>query len=54
LKLQAGRGGAQAVQHFLNKERDLHSTRPNSWQYATYRALASDAWFVNGGYLTIP
>ena len=54
LKLQARRGGAQAVQQFLNEERDLHSTRPNSWQYATYRALAADAWLVNGGYLTIP
>ncbi|UES48784.1 HNH endonuclease [Roseibium aggregatum] len=54
LKLQAGRGGAQAVQEFLNEERDLHSQRPNSWQYATYRALAADVWFVSGGYLTIP
>lgn len=54
LILQANRGGAAAVQQFLNDERDLHSIRPNSWQSATYRALAADPWFVNGGYLTIP
>lgn len=54
LILQASRGGVNAVQQFLNEERDLHQTRPNSWQYATYRTLASDPWFVNSGYLTIP
>lgn len=54
LILQASRGGAMAVQQFLNDERDVHLLRPNSWQYATYRTLAADAWFVNGGYLTIP
>ncbi len=54
LKMQANRGGLAAVQQFLNDERDLHMIRPNSWQYATYRTLASDPWFVNGGYLTIP
>ena len=54
LILQARRGGAIAVQQFLDDERDLHSVRPNSWQHATYRALAADAWFVSGGYCTIP
>ncbi len=54
LVLQASRGGTAAVQQFLIDERDIHLARPNSWQYATYRTLASDAWFVNGGYLTIP
>jgi hypothetical protein len=54
LILQASRGGIAAVQQFLNDERDLHSVRPNSWQNATYRTLAADAWFVGGGYLTIP
>lgn len=54
LVLQFGRGGVGAVQQFLDDERDLHATRPNSWQYATYRTLAADAWFVNGGYQTIP
>lgn len=54
LSLQATNGGVAAVQQFLEEERQLHSTRPNSWQYATYRALAADAWFINGGYLTIP
>lgn len=54
LILQASRGGTAAVQQFLDDERDLHSVRLNSWQYATYRTLAADAWFVSGGYLTIP
>ena len=54
LILQASRGGTLAVQQFLVDERDIYLARPNSWQYATYRTLASDAWFVNGGYLTIP
>lgn len=54
LILQANRGGTAAVQQFLDDERDIHLVRPNSWQYATYRTLAADAWFVNGGYHTIP
>lgn len=54
LILQASRGGTAAVQQFLDDERGVHSNRPNSWQYATYRTLAADVWFVNGGYLTIP
>lgn len=51
---QASSGGVIAVQAFLNGERDLYSVRLNCWQHATYRELASNAWFVNGGYLTIP
>lgn len=54
LILQANHGGVAAVQQFLDQERDLHSQRLNSWQHATYRELASNTWFVNGGYLTIP
>lgn len=54
LILQADRGGAAAVQQFLDDERDVHLKRLNSWQYATYRTLAADGWFVNGGYLSIP
>lgn len=54
LILQASRGGMAAVQQFLNDECSVHLNRPNSWQYATYRTLAADVWFVNGGYLTIP
>lgn len=54
LILQANHGGAAAVQQFLNEERDLHSQRLNSWQHAAYRELASNDWFVNGGYRTIP
>lgn len=54
LVLQSSRGGVAAVQQFLKDEQDIHSIRPNSWQYATYRTLADDPWFLNGGYLTIP
>lgn len=54
LRLLNGRGGAAAVQQFLNDERDVHVTRPNSWQFATYVALAANHWFVNGGFQTIP
>lgn len=54
LILQASRGGASAVRQLLEDLRNVHSVRPNSWQYATYRTLASDEWFVSGGYRTIP
>lgn len=54
LILQDSRGGAAAVQQFLNDECNVHSVRPNSWQYATYCTLAADMWFVNGGYRNIP
>ena len=54
LALQASRGGVPAIQQFLDDECDVHLARPNSWQYATYRTLAADTWFVGGGYLTIP
>lgn len=54
LILQANNGGVGAVQQFLNDERDVYSQRLNSWQHATYRELASNAWFVNGGYLAVP
>ncbi len=51
---QASSGGQSAVQSFLNAECSVYAARPNSWQYAVYRALATDAWFVGGGYLTVP
>lgn len=54
LILQASRGDVEAVQRFLDDERNIHSHRPNSWQFAAYRALAADAWFVGGGYNSIP
>lgn len=54
LALQFARGGVAAVQQFLDDERNVHATRLNSWQFATYRTLAADAWFVNGGFQTIP
>ncbi|UKE47040.1 HNH endonuclease [Xanthomonas cerealis] len=54
LVTQFSRGGAPAVQQFLDDECGIHASRLNSWQYATYRALAASPWFVNGGYLLIP
>ena len=50
----AKHGGVTAVQQFLYEQRDYNSTRANSWQFATYSALADDAWFVGGGYREIP
>lgn len=47
-------GGPQPIQDYLNDERARWAVRPNSWQHVTYSALAADAWFVNGGYLSIP
>lgn len=43
-------GGASAVQAHLEEERDCHYDKPNSWQYASFQALAADDWFVNGGF----
>lgn len=54
LAAQFARGGIPAVQQFLNDECGFYANRLNSWQYATYRALASSAWFINGGYMQIP
>lgn len=54
LEVQAHFGGQQAVQEYLNLQQDISAGRLNSWQYAAYRALASDAWFVGGGYQQIP
>ncbi|WP_447901261.1 hypothetical protein [Stenotrophomonas sepilia] len=46
-------GGQVAVRDHLLTQRDANEGRLNSWQYAMYRALADDAWFVAGGYLHI-
>lgn len=46
-------GGQAAVRDHLVTQRDANMGRLNSWQYAMYRALAGDAWFVGGGYLRI-
>lgn len=54
LRLLNSRGGTAAVQQFLNDERDVHNNRPNSWQFATYKTLAADAWFINGGFELVP
>lgn len=47
------RGGAVAVQQYLEEERDSHDNEPNSWQHVFYQVLAADAWFVNGGFTQI-
>ncbi len=47
-------GGQAAVQAHLNGQRNANLARLNSWQYAMYRALADDPWFLGGGYLHIP
>ncbi len=54
LEVQAQCGGQQAVQEYLILQREVSADRLNSWQYAAYKALASDAWFVGGGYQHIP
>ncbi|MDG9845157.1 MULTISPECIES: hypothetical protein [unclassified Stenotrophomonas] len=54
LDLHSQSGGQQAVQEYLHFNENVHVTRINSWQYAMYRALAGDAWFVGGGYQHIP
>ena len=46
--------GAAGVGAYLADERDRHSVRLNSWQHAMYQALAADAGFVAGGYMSIP
>lgn len=43
-------GGALAVQAYLEEERDCHYDKPNSWQYVSFQTLATDGWFVNGGF----
>ena len=48
------RGGATAVQAYLAEEMQSHFQRPNSWQLAMYRALASNPWFISGGFHSIP
>lgn len=49
-----GRGGATGVLAYLEDEQERHASRLNSWQHVMYQTLASDLWFVNGGYLNIP
>jgi hypothetical protein len=47
-------GGSAAITAHLADERDRWATRPNSWQHVMYQTLAGSAWFVDGGYLSIP
>jgi hypothetical protein len=45
------RGGADAVASRLLEEAESRSAaRVNSWQSATYRAMAVDLWFCDGGF----
>lgn len=44
-------GDARAVQEELMRQwRSRRTNRVNSWQTATYEALAHDAWFCDGGF----
>ncbi|MBU9194443.1 hypothetical protein KTD33_07820 [Burkholderia gladioli] len=46
--------GVAGVRAYLEDERDRNASRVNSWQHVMYQTLANNAWFVNGGYLSIP
>lgn len=46
-------GGANPVRDHLTEQIHNHRLRLNSWQHALYRALASDSWFIHGGFLNI-
>ena len=46
--------GAADLQAYLLEEQARYAPRLNSWQHVMYQTLAGDAWFVGGGYLTIP
>jgi hypothetical protein len=47
-------GGSKAVHAHLDGERERWMSRLNSWQHVMYLTLASNAWFVQGGYASIP
>jgi len=47
-------GGADSVRVHLGATADSHAAaRNNSWQIATYRALASCDWYCDGGFSTV-
>lgn len=55
IRLRLGRlfdsGGAEAVKrHLLEEAESREEEHLNSWQSATYRALASNDWFCAGGF----
>ncbi|MEW6436955.1 MAG: hypothetical protein AB1508_07275 [Pseudomonadota bacterium] len=47
------RRGASAVKAHLARRAVNYSGRPNSWQFAMYQELASNSWFVSGGFKQI-
>lgn len=47
------RGGASAVQAYLEEEALGYRSRPNCWQLSMYEALAADVWFASGGFQSI-
>lgn len=45
-------GGSEEIQKHLQREAESRANvHKNSWQTATYEALASDDWFCDGGFL---
>jgi hypothetical protein len=52
LRMHFNAGGATAVENELRRQwQSRYSNRINSWQTATYDAIAHDHWFYNGGFL---
>jgi hypothetical protein len=52
LHMHFNAGGALAVENELTRQwQSRYSNRVNSWQTATYDAIAHDYWFCNGGFL---
>jgi hypothetical protein len=47
------RWGVPGVQAHLKDRTASYSGRPNSWQLAMYKELASNAWFIGGGFQQI-
>ena len=47
------RGGSAAVVAHLVEQAAIYATRPNCWQLSMYEVLASDCWFVGGGFNSI-
>jgi hypothetical protein len=45
--------GSQGVQAYLAEEQTRYAIRLNSWQHVMFQTLATNSWFVAGGYLNI-
>lgn len=46
--------GAAEVQAYLAEEQARYAARLNCWQHVMFQTLATNPWFVAGGYLNIP